>query len=55
MHQTVTAIEYLSSYKDLKNNIRQVKHSIVQNFNNSNKLEERIVDELYRVFTHKAS
>lgn len=47
--------ENISNYTDIGNNIRLVKHSTIINSENKKELEERIVNEIYRVFTHKAS
>lgn len=44
---------YKSSYTDILNNVRYVKHSIVINDNNKEELKEQMVEELNRIFTHK--
>lgn len=40
-------------YTDIHNNEKDVKHSVVLTSEDKKELEERIVNELYRVFTHK--
>ena len=42
-----------SEYLDLHSNIHSVKHSVVLTESKRRELEERIVDELYRIFIHK--
>lgn len=44
---------YNSIYIDISNHERTVKHSIVLNDNNKEDLENEILEELYRIFTHK--
>lgn len=44
----------LSKYTDISNNIKEVKHSVIFNDAQKKELEEQIVEELYRIFTHKA-
>lgn len=46
---------YLSNYTDIFNNERSVKHSVVLNDNHKDEIEEQIVEELYRIFTHKTN
>ena len=46
---------YHTNYTDVSNNIKEVKHSVILNVEEKKELEEKIVDELYRIFTHKAS
>lgn len=44
---------YHTNYTDISNKIKNVKHSVV--FNAGQKeLQEQIVEELYRIFKHKA-
>ena len=45
---------YHTNYTDVSNNIKEVKHSVILNVEEKKELEEQIVDELYRIFTHKA-
>ncbi|MCI5971043.1 MAG: hypothetical protein SOW78_02870 [Clostridia bacterium] len=45
---------YHTNYTDISNNIKEVKHSVVFNAEQRKELEEQIVEELYRIFTHKA-
>lgn len=45
--------EQSSSYTDIKNNTRKVKHSIAVSCENKTEHEERIISELYAVFTHR--
>ena len=56
MLQTVTTAEtgYQSNYTDISNNTKVVKHSTVINTEDRKEIEEQIVEELYRIFTHKA-
>ena len=44
----------VSKFTDISNNIKEVKHSVVLNAEQRKELEEQIVEELYRIFTHKA-
>ena len=39
---------------DISNKIKEVKHSVVFNAEQRKELEEEIVEQLYRIFTHKA-
>lgn len=55
MQTAITNTEEISSYTDISNNVRAIKHSTIVNSENKKELEERIVEEIYRVFTHKAS
>ena len=41
-----------SEYSDSYSSIRRIKHSVVLT-SKKRELEERIADELYRIFTHK--
>ena len=47
MQQAIT-----TEFKDLANNVKKVRHSIL-NDKEKREAEERIVEELYRIFTHK--
>lgn len=49
MKQTITNTGYFSSYADIGNNIRQVKHSIAKNIENKIEAENKIVEEICRV------
>ena len=42
-----------TTYTDISNKIKEVKHSVVFNDEQKRELEEQIVEELYRIFTHK--
>lgn len=42
-----------TSYTDVSNNSRKVKQSVVLNNEEKTALEEAIVEELVRIFTHK--
>ena len=44
----------VSKFTDISNNVKEVKHSVILNDAEKRELEEKIVDELYRIFTHKA-
>lgn len=44
----------LSQYTDISNNVKEVKHSVIFNDTERREIEERIVEDLYRIFTHKA-
>ena len=46
--------QYSASYTDLSNKTKKVKHSVVLNDEQRKEIEERIVEELYRIFTYKA-
>ena len=43
-----------TKYKDINNNTIKVKHSTVLTGTERREIEEKIVDELYKIFTHKA-
>lgn len=42
-----------SEYSDSKSSTHRIKHSVVLTEAKKRELEERIADELYRIFTHK--
>ncbi len=42
-----------SEYSDSKSSTHRIKHSVVLTESKKRELEERIADELYRIFTHK--
>lgn len=44
----------VSKFTDISNKVKEVKHSVILNDAEKRELEEKIVDELYRIFTHKA-
>ena len=44
---------YHTKYTDISNKSKEVKHSTILTTEEKKELEERIVDELYRIFTHK--
>lgn len=44
---------HYTHYTDISNKIKKVKHSVVFNAEQRKELEEQIVEELYRIFTHK--
>lgn len=46
--------KYITSYTDMSNKTKEVRHSVVLNNEERKEIEERIVEELYRIFTHKA-
>lgn len=56
MLQAVATINkgHHTKYTDISNKVKEVKHSVVLNAEQKNDLEEQIVEELYRIFTHKA-
>ena len=56
MLQAVATINtgHNTQFTDISNKIKEVKHSVVFNAEQRNELEEQIVEELYRIFTHKA-
>ena len=56
MLQTVATINtgHHTKYTDISNKIKEVKHSVVLSAEQKKDLEEQIVEELYRIFTHKA-
>ena len=56
MLQNIATINtgYHTNYTDISNNTKEVKHSVVFNAEQRKELEEQIVEELYRIFTHKA-
>ena len=55
MLQAVATINtgHHTNYKDISNKIKKVTHSVVCNAEQRKELEEQIVEELYRIFTHK--
>ena len=55
MRQAIATIntEHHTEYTDISNKVRKVKHSVVLSYEQQKELEEKIVDELYRIFTHK--
>lgn len=56
MLQNIATINtgYHTNYTDISNNTKEVKHSVVFNAKQKKGLEEQIVDELCKIFTHKA-
>ena len=56
MLQAVATINtgHNTQFTDISNKIKEVKHSIVFNAEQRKEIEEQIVEELYRIFTHKA-
>lgn len=56
MLQAVATINtgHHTKYTDISNKIKEVKHSVVLNAEQKKDIEEQIVEELYRIFTHKA-
>lgn len=42
-----------TEYTDISNKTKEVKHSVVLSNEERKMLEERVVEELYRIFTHK--
>ena len=57
MLQAVATINtgHHTKFTDISNKTKEVKHSIVINEEQRKEFEEQIVEELYRVFTHKES
>lgn len=55
MLQAVATINtgHHTKYTDISNKTKEVKHSIIFNTEQRKEIEEQIVDELYRIFTHK--
>ena len=55
MLQAVATIStgHHTNYTDISNKTKEVKHSVVFNAEQKKALEEQIVEELYRIFTHK--
>ena len=55
MLQAVATINtgHHTKYTDISNNTKEVKHSVVFNAEQNKELEEQIVEELYKIFTHK--
>lgn len=43
-----------TNYTDISNETKEVTHSVILSADNKKETEERIVEELYRIFTHKA-
>ncbi len=43
-----------TQYTDISNKVKRVKHSVIFTDSEKRELEERIVEDLYRIFTHKA-
>lgn len=46
--------DYCENYTDISNKTRNVKHSVVLSTEERKEIEEKIVEELYRIFTHQA-
>ena len=42
-----------TNYTDISQKTIEVKHSVIMNAEQKKDLEEQIVEELYRIFTHK--
>ena len=53
LQATTIDTENHTVYTDISNNKKEVKHSVVLTAEDRRELEERIVDELCRIFTHK--
>ena len=55
MLQAVATINtgHHTKYTDISNKTKKVKHSVVLNAEQKKELEEQIVEELYKIFTHK--
>lgn len=49
-----TSTGHHTKYTDLSNKTKKVKHSVVLNAEQKKEIEEQIVEELYRIFTHRA-
>lgn len=49
------SIDKHTNYTDISNNSKKVTHSVILSDDNTKEIEERIVEELYRIFSHKAS
>ena len=45
---------HYTKYTDILNKTIEVKHSVIFSAEQKKELEEQIVEELYRIFTHKA-
>ena len=43
-----------TEYSDIADNIKEVKHSVILSVEDRKEIEERIIEELYKIFTHKA-
>ncbi len=43
-----------AEYEDIKNNTHKLSHSFVLGDEQRKEIEEQVVEELYRIFTHKA-
>ena len=54
MLSATKSTHYCAKYTDLSNKTRNVKHSVVLSTEERKEIEEKIVEELYRIFTHKA-
>lgn len=44
---------HYTKYTDISNKTIEVKHSVIFSAEQKKELEEQIVEELYRIFTHK--
>ena len=55
MLQAVATINtgHHTKFTDISNKTKEVKHSVVFSAKERTELEEKIVEELYRIFTHK--
>lgn len=51
--QQLNTTEHNTEYRDLSDKIKKVKHSVILNAEERKAEEEKIVEELYRIFTHK--
>ena len=54
MLSATKSTHYCAKYTDLSNKTRNVKHSVVLSTEERKEIEEKIVEELYRIFTHQA-
>lgn len=54
LHKNSEELKETSEYIDSSNNIKQVRHSTIINEEERKEIEEQIVEELYRIFAHKA-
>ena len=54
LHNITTQIIGTTEFIDISNKVKEVKHSVIFNPEHKKELEERIVDELCRIFAHKA-
>jgi len=54
LHRLITEVAAVATYTDLNNNTFDVRETIEINEEERKKIEEEIVEELYRIFTQNS-